>query len=422
MNRLLLAAIALTLVLASDAATAAPVVLYGPGLDASAASGIAKQKLNSTEFKVAGPLAERIGVKGVTAVAVGAPSQGCAKPAKRPLKGEFLMVDQQMSEMEYGTVRLTIDRIVERIPCYGVDASRDDLYTLFFTQGMAAFYDDDASAAQAAFAQAAAIDPSRPWPEQYPPTAKPLYDEALRIMTASPPAKVISSVPGEVMVDGEKNYGKPILYPGGHMIFVPDSSTSLWVTIPRAPAMSKDGLLIMTGAELLLGLLAGNDKYAPWLSQLAEEEGWPEIALVSKDEVVIFREGGFFTPTGAKIKRSAGPSASAGAKANPATIAGIALIGVGAGIGAAGAGLNVSSYNKGLPQIGSTLIPRTEYDTYKTQNTAGLALTIAGAGVAVAGVVVTVVSLVSPKEELTVLPWMTADETSVGFGISGRLP
>ena len=418
--RLLLCAVLLAL-LAPASAGAGPVVLYGPGLDADAAGDLVEQKLKTDAIKVVGPLAAQIGVKGATAVAVGAPSVGCEKPAKRPLKGEFLMVDRQMSEMEYATVRVTIDKIVEQIACYGVDASRDDLYTLFFTQAMAAYYDEDSVGTQKAFSQAVAIDPSRPWPQQYPPTAKPLYDEALRIMTASAPSKVVASVAGEVRVNGEKDYGKPVLYPGGHLVFVPESSTSLWVTIPRAPAMSEDGLLITTSAELLLGLLGGNDKYGPWLAALAQKEGWAEVALASKDGVVVFKNGGFFDASGNKIKRAEGGGTVQRAQADPATIAGIALIGIGAGTGAVGAGLNVSSFNQGLPKIGSTLIPRSEYDQLKTRNTAGLALTVTGAGIAVAGIVVTIASVTAPQK-MAVVPWFTADDTSVGFGLAGSLP
>ncbi len=263
----------ITLLLIAAQAHAAPVVLHGPGVDASEAASIAKQKLKLDTLPTATALAARIGVKGAVAVVVGAQAEFCVKPAKRPLRGEFLMVDRHMSEMEYAAARVTIEKIVERIACYGVDASRDDLFTLFFTQGMAAFEAGDSPAAQRAFSQAVAIDPSRPWPSQYPPTAKPLFDEALRIMTASAPIRIINTLGGEVRVNGEKDYGKAILYPGGHLVFVPESSTAMWVTIPRAPAVPEEGVLLTTAAELLLGLLDGNDRYAPWLQAVRRAQG-----------------------------------------------------------------------------------------------------------------------------------------------------
>ena len=263
----------ITLLLIAAQAHAAPVVLHGPGVDASEAASIAKQKLKLDTLPTATALAARIGVKGAVAVVVGAQAEFCVKPAKRPLRGEFLMDDRHMSEMEYAAARVTIEKIVERIACYGVDASRDDLFTLFFTQGMAAFEAGDSPAAQRAFSQAVAIDPSRPWPSQYPPTAKPLFDEALRIMTASAPIRIINTLGGEVRVNGEKDYGKAILYPGGHLVFVPESSTAMWVTIPRAPAVPEEGVLLTTAAELLLGLLDGNDRYAPWLQAVRRAQG-----------------------------------------------------------------------------------------------------------------------------------------------------
>jgi len=240
-------------------------------------------------------------------------------------------------------------------------------------------------------------------------------------MTASPPSKVVSSVPGDVIVDGEKDFGKPRLFPGGHLVFVPSSTTSLWVTIPRTPGMSEDGLLVVTAAELLMGLLGGNDKYGPWLGELAEKEGWTEIALVSKDNLVIFKEGAFFTASGQQITRSSGTAQAQKKGPTAATVAGIVLIGVGAGAGGAGLGLNMSSFNKGLPKIGTNLIPRSDYNALKTQNSAGLALAATGAGIAVAGVVVAIVGASSPSK-VAAVPWMNADQNSVSFGIAGRLP
>ncbi len=420
MNRCLGALVFLTvLALVTPDATAGPAVLFGPGLDASQAASIAEQSLGSTDFEVIGPLAARIGLDDSTAVAIGAPYVTCDEPAQRALKGEFLRVDEQMTDMEYRAVRATIDEIVSRIACYGADASRDDLFTLFFTQGMAAFYEGDSAEAQTAFSRATAIDPSRPWPKDYSASAKPLYDEALRIMTASPPARVNEQVPGDVNVDGGKDYGNPRLYPGGHLVFVPSSTTSMWVTIPRMPPLSPDGLIIATAADLQTGLLAGDDRYGPWLSEVAQAEGWTQIVLVSADDVVVFRGGSFYTPTGVKIERSisVGPEPPA-----PAAIAGLVLAGVGAGLAGGGLGLNITSYNNGIPQLGGLLVPVTEYDRYKRQNTAGLALTFVGAGVAVAGIVVTAIGLAAPKSKLAAVPWMTADQGSVAFGISGRLP
>jgi hypothetical protein len=420
MNRCLAAMVFLTAVaLISPHATAGPAVLFGPGLDASRAAAIAEASLGSSDFTVVGPLASRIGLDDTTAVAIGAPYVTCAEPAERALKGEFLRVDEQMTDMEYRAVRQTIEEIVRRIACYGADASRDDLFTLFFTQGMAAFYEGDTAEAQTAFSRATAIDPSRPWPKDYSATAKPLYDEALRIMTASPPGRVNELVPGDVNVDGGRDYGNPRLYPGGHLVFVPSSTTSMWVTIPRMPALSSDGLIIATAADLQAGLLAGDDRYGPWLSEVAQAEGWTQIALVSADKVVVFRGGSFFTPGGVKIERTTSLRADPPA---PAAIAGLVLAGVGAGVAGAGLGLNIRSYNDGIPELGGLLIPVADYDANKRQNTAGLALVFVGAGVAVAGIVVTAIGLAAPKAKLAAVPWIRADQRSVGFGISGRLP
>lgn len=419
MKKLLVLVILAGAVLSARAAAGAPKVLYGPGVDASEAASIAKQRLKVDAVDVIGSLADQIGAKGATPVVIGAPSVRCDKPARRPLKGEFLMVDRQMSEMEYTRVRATIDDIIARIACYGVDASRDDLYTLFFTKGMAAFYDEQTVAAQSAFSQAVAIDPSRPWPTEYPPTAKPLYDEALRVMTASAPIRIVSSVEGEVRVNGEKDFGKAILYPGGHLVFVPETSASLWVTIPRAPGVPEEGILLVPAAELLLGLLAGNDRFAPWLQAEGRAAGWGEVVILSKDGLVQLKDDGFYDAAGNKVRIQADGSATT---TNPVTVAGVGLLAGGVGIALGGVAANMSAFDRGLPKAGTTLIPKSQYESLERQNTAGLVLAGVGAGVAVAGAVVTVISLVAPDKKVAVVPWMTATDDAVGFGLSGRLP
>lgn len=149
---------------------------------------------------------------------IGTESVGCETPAPRPLRGEMLQVRNAMLDMEYGNVRGIIDEIAGRIACYAGDAEPDDLYQLFFLQGLAAFFENDTNAARRAFVQAAALDPAREWPSEYPPTAQNVYLDALRDAVASAPAALVNEAPGPIRLNGAPDDGSPELLAGGHLL------------------------------------------------------------------------------------------------------------------------------------------------------------------------------------------------------------
>jgi len=417
-------AVLAAVVLLTTPAWAGTALLHDASVDAATARARAEAALPDATIDASATLDSLFDVEPGTAIAVGAPFVRCTAEVKRTLRGELLQVDQAMTDMEYRAASAVIDTIVARIACYAADASREDLYELFFTQGMAAFFAGDTARAQDAFSQATAIDPSRPWPREFPPTAKPLYDEALRLMTASPPARVADAVPGDVHVDGRRDYGNPRLYPGGHLVFVPGSTSSLWVTIPRMPPLSPDGLIIATAADVRAGVLAGDDRFGPWLVQASEAEGWTEIVVVTTDAVMLFRGGSFYTPEGIAIPR---PTARLGGAPPPppAGVAGLVFVGVGAGMLVGGLGLNVTSYEQGIPKLGGLLPPRAEYATYKRQNTIGLVLAGVGSGLAGVGLTMAILGFAQPRGprgRLAALPWATGDAQGLHVGVTGSLP
>ncbi len=405
--------------LAGGLAEAAPQVLYGPGVSEADAQAAVKGKLDDPVF--AGLIWDRLDVGGNKAVVVGAPAERCTKESPRPLRGELLVVRTSMLDMEYGGALDAIDAIASRIACYAEDASPDDLYELYFLRGMAAFNEDKPAEARKSFGQAAALDPSRAWPSEYPPTAQTVYLDALRDAVAKPPAALVREVEGGVSLNGAADDGTPRLLVGGHLLWAESSNSGLWITVPAA-GVPEEGVILTTAVKLMSGLLSGNNRYAPWLSALAAQQGWDEVALVSMDGVVVFRGGAFFGLDGKPIKQIVEGSVVVRPAPKPTTIAGMALLGVGAGTAAAGLGLNLASFDQGLPEVGQLLPDRADYEDSVTQNRAGLGLIGAGAGVAVAGIVIAVVGVAKKTPEVAAVPWLLADETQVTFGIAGRLP
>ncbi len=415
----LMGALCALFLLAGGFADAAPQVLYGPGVSEADAAAAVKGKLDEPAF--AGLIWDRLDVGGNKAVVVGAPAQRCAKEAPRPLRGELLVVRTSMLDMEYGGALDAIDAIASRIACYAEDASAEDLYELYFLRGMAAFNEDKPAEARRSFGQAAALDPSRAWPSEYPPTAQTVYLDALRDAVAKPPAALVRELEGGVSLNGSADDGTPRLLVGGHLLWADSSRSGLWVSVPAA-GVPEQGIILTTAVKLMDGLLAGNNRYAPWLGALAAAEGWDEVALVSQDGVVVFRGGAFFGLDGKPVKQIVEGAVVARPPPKPTTIAGLALLGVGAGTAAAGLGLNLASFNEGLPEVGQLLPDRTDYEDSVTQNRAGLGLIGVGAGVAVAGVVIAVVGSIEKTPQVAALPWLVADESQVVFGITGRLP
>ena len=245
---LLLAAFCL---LAPLSARATPVVLYGPGVDGAQATALAKDLLNVTDFKVEGPLFEFIGAGGTAPIVVGAAAVYCPDPnlRQRALKGELLRVREAMREMSYEEAIRDLDDIASRLPCLASDAGRDEIYELFFSRGVAAFFEGDEGGARNAFRQAAAIDPAREWPSDYPPTPQPLFLEALRELLAQPPVALVSEVEGVPLLDGLPDDGTPRMLAGSHLLYVAASRTGLWVKVPPSDQLPPQGLLLTTAVQ-----------------------------------------------------------------------------------------------------------------------------------------------------------------------------
>ncbi len=186
--------------------------------------------------------------------------------------------------------------------------------------------------------------------------------------------------------------------------------------------MPDSGVLVTTAAQLGHGLLSGDGRYAPWLTEVSRGEGWDEVLLVSEKKVIVFRVGAFFNPDGSPVLLLEETPVVRATVSGP-SIAGIVLTGVGVGAAGVGAGLNLAAYNSGLPDVGQTLPVRSTYDAAFTQNRVGLGMVIGGAAAGIAGIVVAIAGAGSGgNDTVAALPWIQADGRGFVVGIGGQLP
>ncbi len=421
--RHLLSMVALALGLgAAGSATAAPVVLYGPELDPVTAAEKAEKELRSREFTVVGSLAEAIGGGPDQPVVFGADVRRCEEPLPdgKPVGGVVVMAREDLLNMSYMDGMLRMQRAVDALPCHADQATTDNLYDLFFLQGVAHYLEGLPGPAKEALSQATAIDPARPWNEQWPPGPKPTFLEALQEMLEADPTALRVEIDG-LTVDGrpmEQGAGNTIR-PRRHLLQVGEQT--FWVEAGE----SRSGVVVTTAQKLAAGLLVGDESYGSWLAEKAEAEGWQDVVVLSEGGMVVYRRGAIVQSTVLAPGQKRPPP-------KPGVVAGLALVGVGSGTAAAGLVLHGNSWATGLPGEGA-LMPREDYEALVEQNRIGLGLTIAGAAVAAAGVAVTIAGAQAERPQAStavqaaapatlVAPWaFGAPEGFVfGFTVVGR--
>ena len=236
----------LLLILLAPAPTlAAPGVLYGPDLDSVSAALKAEEELGNANFVIAGPLADRTG-RSEAVLVIGAPAMRCSGDdgSERPLAGVMVAVREEILNMDYGPALERLDAAVAALPCRAEDASADELYSLFFLQGFVHFNEGREDGAREAFRRAAAIDPSRPWGNEYPPKPKEVYLEALQEVAGKLPSSVDARVDA-VQIDGAPFAGVGPVRAGGHLFGI--GGEAWWVEVPPAEA---DRVVVVDPARL----------------------------------------------------------------------------------------------------------------------------------------------------------------------------
>lgn len=417
----------LSALLTAPLAHAAPVVLYGPGLDAASAAAEAAEWLDTGDFRVAGPAGDLVPGADVELVAQGLQLSRC--PAEVGDLGSVLSVARaQVLEMEFESAEGALQTAASGLPCGAADATREQLFELFFLQGLAAFNGGREDEARAGFAAAASVSSTQPWPARYPPTAKGLYLESLQAALQSR-ATVLDTDLTELRVDGEvaeTRRGVPLLA-GRHVLRHGDD-----VALATAASEGGNGR-ITTAGTLRMWLDTGAPEAGPWLAHWAQEQGWTRVVLLYDGRVLELIEGQLVEQA-----RRAPPAAGPQVRD-----VGFVLVGVGAGTLSVGVAANVESYRDadvrlveqhpdgggpprpwGLPEGVTDL--RTAYEEAVALNRIGLGLAVGGGGLTVAGALVAVISSITPtvttlsQAPPAVVPTLAPVEGGAVLGLSGR--
>ncbi len=408
-------------------ASAAPVMVYGQGIDGPTAASRVTEFLGASTFVNGGSLDELVKLDDAEVLLLGVEVETCRTPDKRfnSLTSELVGIRELLDQMDYTPIFTKASLARKKLPCIAAGASTQDVYDLFFYGGLAAGFNGDEEAAREWFAAAAAVAPSKEWPTRYPPKLRPLYLEGLQKAIRTPPANLDRDLEGDIIIDGTSWTGGPVLFPGGHLIWVTSQKTGFWVDVPPIDELPDGGIVVTTAANLKDGLFRGDNRYAPWIQARAKEKGWDEVLFVGASSISRFK-GGKLIPQDETVEGLAAAKAEAEAAdegARGRVIAGLAMVGAGAGLAAAGLGLNISSFEQGLPSVGEALPERDVYEGHYQTNRVGFGLAIGGGVTAAVGLAVTAVSLATmPKGGVAAAPFFATDGETVAFGISGRLP
>ena len=410
-------AVALLLVAASSGvASAGPSVLYGPAgagpaPDAATAAIAAKELLRSGDFRIEGALADLPELADGLLLSTPPLLEACADAAGQPLAERVTMARARVDELDFEGALGVLERGSPAAACVG-PLERGALYDLFFLAGYARFFSDDAGGAEELFRLAAAVDPSRRWNDDLPPTAKGTFLDALQGALDSPGAALDAADLQGLSLDGEAvGSATPAPLPGVHLLELAGRRYVLRVP----PSADLASIRLLSAATLRPALLRGERWTTPVMSALAEAHGWRDVVLVSDLGAVRFRDGAW---AGAPVAVSAGPDTVG----PPLTrVAGVALLGAGVAAAAIGFGLHGQAWQAGQGvEENPTPEDQTAYETLYRRNTAGFAIGVAGAGVAAAGLVLALLPPRSPSPSVTVAPWAAADSDGVALGLTGR--
>lgn len=394
------------LLASAGAAFATPGVVHGPGLDTADAAVRAKNILGTGDFKVLGSIDGLTGPAG-TPVVIGATVQRCEQESE-PIGRVLVRARSQVLELDYQAGSAALTAAVDALPCGAAEATREELFQLFFLQGYMHFNEGDTEAARAAFTRAAVIDRTKDWPSDYPPTAEAEYLKGLKAAVNADPARLVADV-DSLSVDGEAAVvaKPPGLLAGDHLLTV--NGIAMWVSVPA----DAETVRVTTAGRLAAGILEGDVAYAGWLGEVGAREGVSEVLVLTPNSTVLFTDGTFVeSSSSADEKRAAAPP---GPKPVGAVLAGSggAMLGV-------GLGLHFSGYAAaGLGDDGGVQASEQEYPGLLTRNRAGFGLAVAGAAVLGTGMVLVVVSELAGRP-VAVVPFVAPARDAASVGLVGR--
>ena len=162
-------------------ASAAPVVLYGPGLDGASAAERVRGFLGDAPFVSGGSIEDQIKLDEDAVLLLGLEPALCKAPDRsyEALEAELVSIRESLDQMDYAPIFLKARLARDKLPCTARGSRMEDIYDLFFIGGLAAGFEGNEDEARDWFAAAAAIQPSKQWPSRHSPELRPLYLEGL---------------------------------------------------------------------------------------------------------------------------------------------------------------------------------------------------------------------------------------------------
>jgi len=130
---------------------------------------------------------------------------------------------RRLDELEMATAEADLAGVRQTVACLAEPVDGEELWRLYFLEGVAAYYEHGAPAAQPALSRALAVLPSHPYDDAYAPELRDLYLELQGQAlgggrAAVTPAHDARELPRALWVDGRPVAGPPVpLVPGEHV-------------------------------------------------------------------------------------------------------------------------------------------------------------------------------------------------------------
>ncbi len=401
-------------------AEAAPVVLSASSGEGSApgpadAAVVAKEQLGDVEV-ILGGASTLLNLAANPARLPAAPPVGCAgSPAPRTqLEGLLTTAVDALDSLEYADSLRAATQARDLLPCVQDVVGTDSLYRLYFTEGLAAFYNDDATSAAAAFHAATAVDSTRPWNDDYAPEPQGVFLAALQGVLKTPGAPVdVDPTLVNPHIDGRPVSGRVDDLPAGpHLVQVGAAGSARGVIVFVPGGAEPVPLLGPAGLEAALA--RGDEAVAVVLAAAARSEGWTESILIVSDLGWVR-----FEPSTGRFEGRSGSVSAAPAASRPPLPLGIALMAGGAGVAAAGFAANRVEFT-----LAANAGDAEEYRRRYQDHLGGFAAGVAGCVAVGVGLGVTLAATVGPKQSASrgpvVLPFAFAAPGTAGAGLTGR--
>ena len=171
---------------------------------------------------------------------------------------------RRLDELEMATAEAELAGVRQTVACLAEPIDAEELWRLYFLEGIAAYYEHGAPAAQPALARALAVLPSHPFDDAYPPELRDIYLD-LQGQAMGGGRGTVSAAqdsgeePGALWVDGRPVAGPAVpVVPGEHVFQFRDATGALRgarirVESDQAVALATPELLPAAAAKMEAG-------------------------------------------------------------------------------------------------------------------------------------------------------------------------